>query len=47
MEFDNHTTEKLWEVIDRLSFLAGFYEHSSDEFEFLMELCGEIEDALK
>lgn len=47
MEFDNFTTERLWEVLDELSFIAGAYEHGSDEFEFLMEICGEIEDALK
>ena len=47
MKFDKYTKEKLKEVLETLDFLAAAYEWGSDEFEFLMELCGEIEDALR
>ena len=39
--------EKLKEVLDMLECLAYSNDWSSDEFEFLMELCGQIEDALR
>jgi hypothetical protein len=47
MEFDNYTKEKLKIVLDELDFLAGNYEWGTDEHEFLMELCGQIEDVLR
>lgn len=47
MEFDNYTIEKLKRILEELDFLAGAYDWGTDEFEFLMELCGEIEDALR
>lgn len=47
MEFDNYTIKKLKIVLDMLEFLAYSYDWGSDEYEFLMDLCGEIEDALR
>ena len=47
MEFDNYTKEKLKIVLDELDFLAGNYDWGTDEFEFLMDLCGQIEDVLR
>lgn len=47
MKLDNYTIEGLWKVLGILDFLAEFYDWDSDEFEFLMDLCGQIEDALR
>ena len=47
MEFDNYTKEKLKIILDELDFLAANYDWGSDEFEFLMDVCGQIEDALR
>ena len=47
MRFDNYTKEKLKRILEELDFESGSYEWGSDEFEFLMELCGQIEDALR
>lgn len=47
MEFDNYTIEKLKIVLAELDFLSENYDWGTDEFEFMMELCGQIEDALR
>ena len=47
MKFDNYTKEKLKIVLDELDFETNGYEWGTDEFEFLMELCRQIEDALR
>ena len=47
MKFDNYTKEKLKIVLDELDFLSGNYDWGTDEFEFVMELCGQIEDVLR
>ena len=47
MEFDNYTIEKLKRILQELDFETAGYEWGSEEFEFLMELCGQIEDALR
>ena len=47
MEFDNYTREKLKRISQELDFESNGYEWGSDEFEFLMDLCGQIEDALR
>lgn len=47
MKFDNYTIEKLKRISEELDFESNGYEWGSDEFEFLMELCGEIEKVLE
>ena len=47
MEFDDYTREKLKRILQELDFEASVYDWGSKEFEFLMNLCGDIEDALK
>lgn len=47
MEFDNYTREKLRRILQELDFESSVYEWGTEEFEFLMDLCGQIEDALK
>ena len=47
MEFDNYTREKLKRILQELDFLSGAYDWGTEEFEFLIELCGQIEDALR
>lgn len=47
MEFDNYTTEKLKRILEELDFECNDYEWGTEEHEFLMELCGEIEDVLR
>lgn len=47
MKFDNYTREKLKRILEELDFETNGYEWGSEEFEFLMELCGQIEDALR
>ena len=47
MEFDNHTRKELKRILQELDFEASGYEWGSKEFEFLIGLCGDIEDALK
>ena len=47
MDFDNYTREKLKRILDELDLESNGYDWGSDEFEFLMDLCGQIEDALR
>ena len=47
MEFNNYTREKLKRILQELDFLAGAYDWGTDEFNFLMGLCAEIEDVLR
>lgn len=47
MEFDNYTREKLKIILKDLDFETAGYDWGTEEFEFLMGLCGDIEDALK
>ena len=47
MEFNNYTIEELKRILEELDYLVGDYDWGTDEFEFLMELCGQIEDALR
>ena len=47
MEFDNYTIEKLKRILKELDFETNSYNWGTDEFEFLMDLCGQIEDALR
>ena len=47
MEFNNYTIEKLKRILKDLDFESSNYDWGTDEFEFLMELCGEIEDVLR
>lgn len=47
MEYDHYTREKLKRILQELVFETNGYEWGSEEFEFLMDLCGQIEDALK
>lgn len=47
MEFDKYTREKLKRILGELDFEAAGYEWGTEEFEFLMDLCGTIEDALR
>lgn len=47
MEFDNYTREKLKRILKELDFETNGYEWGSEEHEFLMELCREIEDVLR
>ena len=47
MEFDNYTREKLKRMSQEFEFESNGYEWGSEEFEFLMDLCGQIEDALE
>ena len=47
MEFDNYTIEKLKRILEELEFECNGYEWGTEEHEFLMELCGEIEDVLR
>ena len=47
MEFDNYTREKLRRILKEIDFEASGYDWGTEEFEFLMGLCGDIEDALE
>lgn len=47
MEFDNYTIEKLKRILQELVIESNGYELDSEEYEFLTELCGEIEDVLR
>ena len=47
MKFDNYTREKLKRILQELDFETAGYEWGTDEHEFLMGLCGQIEDALR
>lgn len=47
MEFDNYTREKLKRILKELDFESNGYDWGSDEHEFLMEICAQIEDALR
>ena len=47
MKFDNYTREKLKRILEELDFETNGYEWGSEEFEFLMDLCGQIEDAFR
>ena len=47
MEFNNYTIEELKRILEELDYLVGDYDWGTDEFEFLMDLCGQIEDALR
>lgn len=47
MEFDNYTKEKLKRISEEIDLESNGYDWGTDEFEFLMDLCGQIEDALK
>ena len=47
MEFDRYTREKLKRILQELDFESSGYEWGTEEFEFLIGLCGDIEDALK
>ena len=47
MKFDNYTREKLRRILKEIDFEASGYDWGTEEFEFLIGLCGDIEDALK
>lgn len=47
MGFDKWTLEKLKKILNELDFESACYELGTYEYEFLTELCGEIEDVLR
>ena len=47
MTFDNYTKEKLKRISQEIDLESNGYDKGTDEFEFLMDLCGQIEKALR
>lgn len=47
MQFDKYTREILKRILKDLDFETTGYEWGTEEFEFLIGLCGTIEDALR
>ena len=46
MKFEQSTISQLKKVMRDLDFEASGYEWGSEEYEFLMEIVAEIEDAI-
>ena len=47
MKFDDYTLKKLEIALEEIDFETNGYDWGTDEYEFLMSLCEEIEDVLR